>query len=145
MLLSLLLFNGCLCLFLRRFGANWIYDFSRIIPLLFGLCGPKRSSVIAVRGKRIYAYLNDQNPLVGFLFSLKLSFSETGKYDWGFGLGSSVPRYFWVSSFVFGELFFRGRDGWLCLGIDSICGPERTSIGNSQNSSVQVRGFSRVS
>lgn len=74
MLLSLLLFNGCLCLFLRRFGANWIYDFSRIIPLLFGLCGPKRSSVIAVREKRIYAYLNDRNPLVGFLFSLKFSF-----------------------------------------------------------------------
>lgn len=23
-LLSLLLFNGCLCFFLRRFGANWI-------------------------------------------------------------------------------------------------------------------------
>lgn len=59
------------------------------------------------------------------------------------GVSARVHRFLGIFGFLLlddlflGSLFFRG---WLCLGIESNCGPKRTSIGNSHNSSVQVRG-----
>lgn len=101
----------------------------------------KRSSITVTRGKRIYAYLNDRNPffvsfVASLLFSLKLFFSETGKYGWGFGPGSSVPRYF---GFLLLDDWFLGE---LCTYL--FCGTDNV-VSESIRIAVRERRALRVS